>query len=347
MSSKVLILEAIKGEKLPRPPVWLMRQAGRYMQEYVELKEQHGFLKLCRTPDLAVEVSLQPVRAFDLDAAIIFSDILIPLSDLGISFEFTPTPKITKPLRSPEDISKLSLGNIKKSVGYVFDAVAKLKNELGYYSQGGYRKAVIGFSGAPWTLACYALEQGPYKQFQGTQIFANRHPEAFKNLMDVLTELCAKYLIEQYRAGADVVQLFDSWAGNLSVDEYSHYALPYTQKIISRLKDEGCPSILFVGNSSHLIELLKNSNADCLSLDWRVDLQAVHRGSNKAIQGNLDPCCLFKNSSQIISATKKMLSQITGQSRYIANLGHGVLPGTPREAVEIFVTTIKEGWVCD
>ena len=347
MSEKVLLLDAIRGQITPRPPVWLMRQAGRYMEEYVELKEKHGFLKLCRTPDLAVEVSLQPIRAFDLDAAIIFSDILIPLSDLGINFDFTPAPKITNPLKKPEDIERLSAGNLRKSVGFVFEAIAKLKNELAFYSKEQYRKAVIGFSGAPWTLACYAIDQGPYKQFQGTQVFAYRHHDAFDHLMNLLTELCSKYLIEQFRAGADAVQLFDSWAGILSAEDYSQLALPYTKRIISILKEEGCPTILYVGNSAHLHNKMEDSGANCLSLDWRADLKSVYLHSNKAIQGNLDPSSLFQSHSQIIAATKEMLSKIGDHTRYIANLGHGVLPGTPREAVQTFVKTIKEGWVND
>lgn len=341
MDTEPLLVAALRGLPLERPPVWLMRQAGRYMPQYRELKERHSFLELCRRPELAVEVSLQPIDQLDVDAAIIFSDILIPLTSLGIEIEFNPGPHILNPLRDPRDFTKLGSASLGPAVGYVFDAVAGLRAELA--GRPGKRKAVIGFAGAPWTLACYLTAQGPYKHFQATSIFAHEHPREMEQLLDRLTTLITDYLMGQVAAGADAVQLFDSWGGILDAADYRQFSLPYLERIISAVQDIGCPVILFVGNSSHLLAELGTTGATAISIDWRTSLSEAARqlGDRFILQGNLDPTQLFGSIPDVVDRTTTMLRQAPHGGRYIANLGHGILQTTPVENVEAFVRTVQ------
>lgn len=340
-----LFIRTVRGETVERPPVWLMRQAGRYLTEYQEMKAKHTFLELCTTPDLAVEVTLQPMRILNPDAAILFSDILIPAQCLGIKVDFNPGPMIHNPL-IPKDVDSLRARTPQECVPFVFETVRRLRSALEDLSGGKERKALLGFAGAPWTMACYLLEQRPYKHFHGTQVHAAEAPEAVEQLLSQLAALTAEYLIEQIRSGADAVQLFDSWAGNLSIEDYRRWALPATKEIIRRVKATGAPILLYVNGSAHLLEAMKEAGADGYSIDWRTPIGAAQEicGEQCTIQGNFDPTHLFLSRPQVIAETRSMLASVRRRSRYIANLGHGVLQRTPRENVLAFVETVQRGY---
>lgn len=343
-NQKPLLVRTLSGEAVERAPVWLMRQAGRYLSEYQELKAKYSFLELCTTPDLAVEVTLQPMRIFNPDAAILFSDILVTAKCLGIRVDFKPGPVIHNPLQADE-ISNLKLIPPGECLGFVFETLRRLRKELDSAEENA-PKALLGFAGAPWTMACYLVDQGPYKHFHGTQVMAYESPQAMHKLLESLAHLTADYLIEQIKSGADAVQLFDSWAGNLSLEDYRRFALPYTKLICERVQAAGAPLILYVNGSSHLFEAMLESGATGLSVDWRTPLGSAQTraGEQRTIQGNLDPTHLFGSVEEVKRRTREMLATLTRRQGYIANLGHGVLQRTPRENVAAFVNTIKEGW---
>lgn len=338
---KPLLIRAINREKIERPPVWLMRQAGRYLTEYCELREQHGFLGLCKSPELAAEVTLQPLQAFDLDAAIIFSDILLPAESLGFELAFAPGPVVANPLRTADDVTSRKAGNIYSSLRYVYKALKIVREELNRKHVG---KALLGFAGAPWTLACYLIEQGPFKQFYGAQVFASKHPQAIRLFLDKLTDIICEYVTYQVENGAEVIQLFDTWAGILSTESYRSLALPYTEKIIEQIKKAGASSILYVNGCSHLLPLMKQSGADVLSIDWRIPLPEAENvvGDDVALQGNLNPASLFAPPETITQEVTLMLGSVRRKTGYIVNTGHGVLPTTPRESVSVLADTVKK-----
>ncbi|MFN8392151.1 MAG: uroporphyrinogen decarboxylase [Bdellovibrionota bacterium] len=341
-----LFLRALTNKPIERPPVWMMRQAGRYLPEYRAVKEKHTFLEMCKSSELASEVTLQPIRILDPDAAIIFADILLPAECMGIAIDFNPGPKVLTPIQSRDDINALTLLDPATKLHYVMDTVKTVKRELGSQSFSSGPKAVIGFAGAPWTMACYLIAQGVQKHFQGTQVFAQQDPKAFHLLMEKLTALTVDYLLAQRESGADAVQLFDSWAGNLSLDEYRELALPYNRKIVERIKASGTPIILYTNGSAHLLEGMIETGADCLSVDWRTPLGSAqaYAGPDRAIQGNFDPCHLFGDRQRVITRTRAMLESVDRKSGYIANLGHGILQQTPVENARAFIDTVKSGW---
>lgn len=341
-----LLLRALKNEPLPRPPVWLMRQAGRYMPEYRLLREKHSFLELCKSVALAKEVSLLPLKFLDVDAVILFSDILIPVEAMGIEISFNPAPKITNPIKTTSDIAKLKSASTNQDLNFVFHILEELRTELEQTKNSTEKKALIGFAGAPWTLACYILDQGPFKHFQGTQVFAYQHRSAIHDLLAKLELVVTSYLLKQIESGAQAVQLFDTWAGNLTAEDYQEFALPYTQRILSAIKGAGCPSILYVGTSAHLLPSLKTAGATCQSIDSRVPLRHAAQifGEDVVLQGNFDPTHLFGSTNQVRTRTSQMISQLGRTTGYIANLGHGILPTTPPENALCFVNTVKAGW---
>jgi uroporphyrinogen decarboxylase len=340
-----LLLQAISGAEIERPPVWLMRQAGRYMKEYRDLKEKHGFLGLCRSPELAVEVTLQPIDFLDPDAAIIFSDILIPAEVLGFSVDFKPGPVVANAVSNSDDVFKLKIGSLK-DVQFVCDAISGLRAELESRAEGKQRKAVIGFCGSPWTMACYLISQTPYKGFQGTKVFAAENPKAMHHLLETLTTVLSDYLIAQIEAGADVVQIFDSWGGILNKEQYNEFGVPYLNKMVNSVKTTGAPCVLYTNGGDHLLEEMKPIGADVISLDWRTEIDRAEEvfAGDLALQGNLDPSVLFETREQVVTKTKAMLSSMTRRTSFIANLGHGILQKTPPENAKAFVDTIKLGW---
>ncbi len=335
---KPLLLQALYNEKVLRPPVWMMRQAGRYLHEYQAIKAKYGFMQMCKTPELAFEVSMQPIRIFDLDAAIVFADILLPAECMGFNVSFKPGPFVENTIKDQNDLNLLSTKFHSFALKYVAETISMLKTE--FSKEPAQQKAVIGFAGAPYTLACYLIEQGKWKHFLGTQVFAHQQKAAFEKLLNLITEVTIDYLLLQIEAGADVVQLFDTWGGNLSALDYQKLSLPYIQKIIAGIKKTNVPLILYVNNSSHLISEMLEAGADCISIDWKTDLAAVAKSTSLALQGNFDPTHLFQSKEEVIKQTKEMLTAVKGKNNYIANLGHGILINTPRENVKAFVDTI-------
>ncbi len=341
---RVLTGGGVTAAESNRPPVWIMRQAGRYMAEYRAVKEKHSFLEICRSPELAVQVSLQPLHYLDVDAAIIFSDILIPAALVGLEVDFNPGPVVKNPLRTQQDLQGLKRTDLS-AVDFLGKAISQLRKYLNEESRSEPR-ALLGFAGAPWTMLCYLLDQKPYKHFERSQIVAREHPQAVHTFLELMTDLLTDYLLMQVEAGADAVQLFDTWAGNLSVSDYRQFAAPYTAKIFDRLKTNGVPTILYVNNSNHLLEAMAETSPTCISLDWRSGLGGARRRIPQPIklQGNLDPTQLFGTVEEVEARTSEMLNSITDRAGYIANLGHGILQTTPPENALTFVKRVKEGW---
>ena len=319
-----------------------MRQAGRYLPEYRDLKTRHTFLEMCKTPEIATEVTLQPLRRFDLDAAIIFADILLPAELVGFQVDFNPGPKIANQIQTAEDISKLKKGNARTGLDYVYTALRNVKDQLSSHDYGHGRPALLGFAGTPWTMSCYLTNQGPLKEFMGTLTFAYQNRTAFHEMLNLLTDVISEYLITQLEAGADAVQLFDSWGGILDDQSYREFSLPYIQRIVSSVKNVGGKIIVFVNNGGHLTHLFDEFGSDGLSVDWRTPLADVISGVRPTlvVQGNLPPTKLFMPEAELRESTLKMLKGVSRNTGFIANLGHGVLQGTPVEAVKTFIDTV-------
>ncbi len=333
-------LRACRREETDATPVWLMRQAGRYMPEYRALRERHGFLELCRTPELAAEASLQPVRAFDLDAAIVFSDILLPLVPMGLDLEFSEGagPVIRNPIRSEADVLALRPIEPREELGFVLEAIALVKREL------AGRLPLIGFAGAPFTLASYAIEGGSSRDFAKTKSLMHRAPRAWHALLAALSAAIADYLAAQAASGADAVQLFDSWAGCLSPADYREYALPYSKLVLDAMARRGVPSIHFCADSGGLLETMKEAGGDVIGLDWRVDLAEGWKriGYDRGVQGNLHPAALLAPAGELERRVRAVLDAAGGRPGHIFNLGHGVLPETPVDSVRALVEAVHE-----
>ena len=334
------LLRACRREPVDCTPIWLMRQAGRYMAEYRQLREKHTILEIIKTPELAVEVTLQPINAFDLDAAIIFADILPPLEAMGLSLEFIrgEGPVIHNPLRIAADVAALSVPDPRESLGFTMEAIRLVRREL------ADRVPLIGFSGAPFTLASYAIEGGATRSFVLTKSLMYNQPEAWYELMDKLTTLVGDYLKAQAEAGAQVLQLFDSWAGALSPADYRDYVLPYSRRVIQTAGSSGVPVIHFGTGTSGMLELIKEAGGDVIGVDWRIDLADAWRrlGDEVAIQGNLDPVALFAPLPELEGHVDGILAQAAGRPGHIFNLGHGILPQTPVEHVAALVDMVHE-----
>jgi uroporphyrinogen decarboxylase len=334
------LLKACRREPADCTPIWLMRQAGRYMAEYRQLREKYTILELIKTPELAVEVTLQPIKAFDLDAAIIFADILPPLEAMGLSLEFVrgEGPVIHNPLRRAADIAALRVPDPHESLGFVLEAICLARRAL------EDRLPLIGFSGAPFTLASYAIEGEGSRHYALTKSLMYGEPQAWHSLMDKLASLVGDYLKAQAEAGAQVVQLFDSWVGALSPDDYRRYALPYSQRAIEMAQSAGVPVIHFSTETAGMLEQIKEAGGDVIGVDWRVDLATAWRrlGDDVAIQGNLDPVALFAPLPELKRQVACLLAQANGRPGHIFNLGHGVLPQTPVGHVAALVDMVHE-----
>jgi len=327
-----LIIRACRRESVPRSPVWMMRQAGRYLKEYRDIRKDVSFLDLCKTPELAVEVSLQPRRLLGVDAVIFFSDILIPAEAMGVSVALTDKgPEIGNPVRSSDDIDRLAIPQPDEAFPFTGEVLNTLRNEL------SDAVPLIGFAGAPWTLGSYMVEGGGSKSFAEIKGMAYRQPQLVHRLMDKISDTIATYLRYQIESGAQVVQLFDTWAGELSRADYEEFALPYTQKIFEAIGDQ-VPRILYLNGTSALLESMARSGADVLSLDWRISIAEARRriGDRLAFQGNLDPCLLLGDRDTMLERTAKILEE-AGPTGHILNLGHGILPPTPVENAQAFI----------
>jgi uroporphyrinogen decarboxylase len=330
-------LKACRREPVDRTPLWLMRQAGRYMSAYRAVRERYGFLQMVKTPEVAAEITLQPIEAFDLDAAIIFADILPPLEGIGLnlSFEKGEGPVIHNPIRSAADVAALHASDPRETVAYTLDAVRLVKHAL------ADRIPLIGFSGSPFTLAAYAIEGGGSKEYRRTKQLMFAQPAAWHSLMAQLSDLVREYLLAQIEAGVDAVQLFDSWAGALAPDDYAEYVLPYVQRIIAevRASQPVTPIVYFGTDMAGLYPLLPQTGADVLGVDWRsrIDESWAQFGDGVAVQGNLDPMALFAPWPELERRAKAVLDRIGGRPGHIFNLGHGILTETPEENVQRLV----------
>ncbi|MHB1126112.1 MAG: uroporphyrinogen decarboxylase [Bacillota bacterium] len=331
-------LRACRREEVDCTPVWLMRQAGRYMPEYMKIRKQHPFLTMCKTPELAAEVTLQPVNRLGVDAAILFADILLPLEGMGINVEFALNegPVIHNPVRSMGDVEKLRSIEPEEAVGYVLEAIKLVRREL------AGRVPLIGFSGAPFTLASYIIEGGSSKTYLQCKKMMWEAPEVWHALMTRLAEMVVGYLRAQIKAGAQAVQIFDSWVGALSPDDYEQYVLPHSRYVMEGLRGEGVPVIHFAQNGSTLLELVKQAGGDVIGLDWRIPLDEAwsRLGDDVSIQGNLDPAALIAPPAVIEDKVRAILARASNRPGHIFNLGHGIHKETPVEHVIALVEAV-------
>jgi uroporphyrinogen decarboxylase len=334
LTRKELFLRACRGEVVPRLPVWMMRQAGRYLPEYREIRASRPFLEVCKTPELAVEVSLQPFRRLGVDAVIVFSDILIPAEAMGLQLELGDTgPNFPEPVRTAEDIDRLKIFDPGTETEFLNEAIRRIVREV------GPDVPVLGFAGAPFTLACYMIEGKTKEGFATVKSFMYHQPAAFQKLLQKIAQTSIGYLKAQIAAGAAAVQLFDTWCGELSREDYERYALPAVKQIISALAGT-VPVIYYTKASGHLIPAIARCGADVLSVDWRVNLAELRKyiGPRMALQGNLDPAMLLGPAEKIRSATLEITAALGGRG-HILNLGHGILQHTPVENAQLFIAT--------
>ncbi len=330
-------LDACRRRPVDRPPVWVMRQAGRYLPEYRAIRRKAGdFLTLCRTPELAAEVSLQPVRRFGLDAAIVFSDILTPLAPLGIDLAFTPGPRIGNPIRHPRDLRRLKVPVPWTGTRFLDETLELVRQAL------QPQTALIGFSGAPWTLASYLVEGTTSRSFTRVKKFALTYPDAFSSVTELLADAMAAYLRRQVEHGAQAIQIFDSWLGTLGREDAPEWALAPAARLLDQLGDLGVPRIYFANGASHLLDELASMPCEVISIDWRTSLAgAAITLEGHAIQGNLDPGVLMGPPAVIRRRTRTML-RAAPRTGYIANLGHGITPDVPVSHMATFVRTVQE-----
>ena len=310
------------------------------MSEYRSLRERYSLLDLCRTPDLATEVTLQPIRRLDVDAAILFSDLLLPLEPLGIRFDFVhgEGPAIENPLRSEADLAAIRRFEPREDLSYVLDAIRQIKQAL------GGRVPLIGFAGAPFTLASYAIEGGHSTSFAHTKALMYGHPAAWHRFCDTLADVIGDYLVAQVEAGVDVVQVFDSWVGALNSADYREFILPHTKRIFERVAPTGVPTIHFGVGTASILGDLRDAGGDVIGADWRTPLDEAWArvGSDRGIQGNLDPTLLLGPLDRIFAATDEVLERAGGRPGHIFNLGHGILPSTPVEHVQALARYVHQ-----
>jgi uroporphyrinogen decarboxylase len=340
MSRSVRFLNAMRLRQADCTPVWFMRQAGRYMPEYRRIREKHGLLEMFKNPEIAAEVTLQPVQALGVDAAIIFADILLPLEAMGLGLEFVEGegPILRNPVRSRRDAEALRIPDPEESLGYVLKSLRIVRGEL------DGKVPLIGFAGAPFTLAGYAIEGGGSRSFTLTKRLMYEHRETWEVLMGRVTEAVTAFLLKQASAGAQALQLFDSWVGCLSPADYLRYVQPYSQAIFSSLAREGIPAIHFGTGTGDLLPLMSAAGGDVIGADWRIWIDDAWSrvGSDRGIQGNLDPAVLLAPWPVVEEKAGEIIDRVLGRSGYIFNLGHGILPQTPVDNVRRLADFVHE-----
>ena len=333
-----LLLQVLRGEPAERTPVWMMRQAGRYLPDYIKLREKYSFFERVQTPSLAAEITLQPVNQVGVDAAILFSDILVVPQAMGLEVQLIENqgPLLPHPVKNPADLQRVSVPDVKDRLHYVFEAIQLIKSEL------GNRVPLIGFAGAPWTLLCYMVQGKGSKTFDEAKAFCYQQPEVAHTLLQMITDTTIAYLSAQIEAGADTVQIFDSWGGLLSPADFEIISLPYIRQIVTALQDKA-PVIIFAKGAWHSLAAMSQTGAKGLGIDWCITPQMARQfaGNNITLQGNFDPAKLLSPIPVIEKEVKKMLADF-GNTRYVANLGHGILPNVPVDHAKAFVNTVKE-----
>lgn len=333
-------LKACRSQRTDATPVWFMRQAGRYMPEYRRLREKHGFLELCQTPELAARVTLQPVRAFEVDAAILFADILLPLRPMGVDLRFAKGegPVISPPVRTEKDVEALRVFDPREDLAFVLDAVKLVRREL------AGKAPLIGFAGAPFTLAAYLIEGGPSRNYARARKMMRESPKLWHSLLGKLAKVTASYLAEQVRAGAQALQLFDSWAGALTREEYVEYAAPHSRKVLAAAAKTGVPVIHFGTGTAPFLEDFRDAGGDVIGVNGKIKLDEAWKriGYGRAIQGNLAPEKLLLSKRELKKAVADVLRRAGGRPGHIFNLGHGVLQATPVDNVRAVAEWVHE-----
>jgi uroporphyrinogen decarboxylase len=333
-----LILRTLRGEQTERTPVWMMRQAGRYLPEYIVLRNKYGFFERCQTPELACEITLQPVDIVGVDAAILFSDILVVPQAMGLEVQLKENvgPLLPDPVRTAKDLDRVRIPDTEETLGYVFDAIRMIKQEL------NGRVPLIGFAGAPWTLLCYMVQGKGSKTFDEAKAFCYTQPELAHTLLQMITDTTIGYLKGQIKAGADMLQVFDSWGGLLSPADFENLSLKYIRQIVAAIKDE-VPVIVFAKGAWHSLDAMAATGAAGLGIDWCISAGMARKlaGDTITLQGNFDPAKLLSPIPVIEREVKEMLRAF-GPGRHIANLGHGILPNVPVDHAKAFVNTVKE-----
>jgi uroporphyrinogen decarboxylase len=332
-----LLLRALRGETTERTPVWMMRQAGRYLPDYIKLRDKYSFFERCETPELATEITVMPVEQVGVDAAIIFSDILVVPQAMGMEVQLVEKmgPLLPAPIKGAADLKRICVPDVKDRLHYVFDALRLTRQTL------AGRVPLIGFAGAPWTLLCYMVQGKGSKTFDEAKGFCYQQPQVAHQLLQMLTDTTIAYLKEQVAAGADCVQLFDSWGGLLSPEDFETFSLQYMRQIVAALKDV-CPVIMFAKGAWFALEQMAATGAHGLGIDWCIQPQRARAfaGNNVTLQGNFDPAKLLAPIPEIEKAVKAMLKAF-GPQRHIANLGHGILPNVPVDHARAFIDTVK------
>ncbi len=329
-------LRACRGEAVEHTPIWIMRQAGRYLPEYREIRREHGFLEVAKTPELTAEVTIQPVDRIGVDAAILFADILTPTEGMGIDLKFDPGPVIGNPVRTREDVDALRNPDPRESVPYVFDAIRLVRKRL------DGRVPLIGFAGSPLTLAAYLAEGKSKHGFPAIRAMLYRDAETARLLFEKIADMTIAYLGAQIEAGAQAVQLFESWAGLLAPRDYERFVLPFVRRIMDGIESFGVPRIFYAGDGGAILPLLPGCGADVIGVDWRQGLDEAWAkvGHDKAIQGNLDPCALYAPPDRLEIDVKRVLAEAGGRPGHIFNLGHGIQPDTPWENAKLLVDLV-------
>jgi uroporphyrinogen decarboxylase len=337
MSQDYTFLKACRGEKTDYTPVWLMRQAGRYLPQYMAVRKKVTFLELCKTPELAAEVTIQPIDYLNADAAILFSDILTPVEPMGLKLDFVPGPVFENPVRTEADIDALRIPVMEEDVPYVLETIKILRREF----EG--RVPLIGFGGAPFTLACYMVEGKGSKDFAQIKRMMYGAPGLFAKLMEKITEMDRQYLNAQIKAGAQTIQIFDTWGGIVSPLDYEKFILPYTKKLIDGL-DRSVPIIHFVKGAGTMLDTVAKAGSDVMGLDWHVNLGKARDviGPDIAVQGNLDPTVLYAPKEHIEREVKRILDENAGRPGHIFNLGHGILPTVDPEHAKFMVECVHK-----
>jgi len=338
MNPRERFLRTCRGEEVDRPPVWLMRQAGRYLPEYRAVRKGVTFLEMCEDVERAVTVSLQPIDLVGAEAVILFQDIFTPIPAMGVDLDFAPGPVIAEPIREASQIEALRVPDPRESVPFVFEIIRRLRESLVPRDI-----PLLGFGGAPFTLAAYMIQGSGSKDFSVLKAMLQQRPDEVEALLEKLTLLTIDYLKAQIEAGAEAVQLFDTWAGLLDHEAYARWVHPYHQRIAAALADEPAPLILYVQNGSHVVDLIANAGADVISLDWRVRLAEVAKthGDKVSLQGNLDPCWLHASRDRIFEMVREMAEAASPARGHVLNLGHGCLPDTPVEGVKAFTDAAR------